>query len=71
MSKRMRITLSNSFHGTSVVVLADPEMAGNPAGVRAELRERAWNGDKAAAARLRRIERTLCPYSDCTCGVER
>ena len=71
MSKRTQIVLSNSFHGTTAVVLADPEMAANPFGVRAELRHRADRGDKAAAARLRRIERKLCPWSDCTCGIER
>lgn len=60
------IELSNSFHGTSIMVPADYRDA--------EHRVRVVGPDasKADKARVRRVRKALCPsYPNCTCGVER
>ena len=66
MSNR-KITLVNSFHGTTCTVVV-PEDVNGPQEAWRFLLEQAIYGGAAERRRLARIRRTLCPGRDCPCG---
>jgi len=70
MSKTHKVTLVNSFHGTTCTVLV-PEDVNDPQEVWRFLLEQAVHGGAAERRRLARVRRTLCPWRDCRCGVLR
>jgi len=65
------ITLTNSFHGTTVRIdarwQADPVRGQGV--VWTDICYAASNGDQAAQRVLRRVRRALCGMSDCYCGT--
>lgn len=62
-----KITLTNSFHGTSTAVLV-PDSVANQRDAWLLLQEQANFGGTTERRRLARVRRALCPYADCQCG---
>lgn len=62
-----KITLTNSFHGTSTTVLV-PDSVANQRDAWLLLQEQANDGSARERRRLARVRRALCPYADCQCG---
>lgn len=67
------ITLTNSFHNTSVRVsdLWEVEGEGQAAAWLQIQYHAQWRRDPAAIRVMKRIEKTLCGMSDCRCGTVR
>ena len=62
-----KITLTNSFHGTSTAVLV-PDSIANQRDAWLHLQAAANDGGTTERRRLARVRRALCPHSDCQCG---
>jgi hypothetical protein len=65
-----KMTLTNSFHGTSVVVLVHEDVETQQEAY-VEIEHAAAVGRPGADAKLRRVRRTLCGVADCHCGTVR
>ena len=62
-----KITLTNSFHGTSAVVLV-PDSVANQRDAWLHLQVAANDGSARERRRLNRVRQALCPHADCQCG---
>jgi len=65
--RKHKVTLTNSFHGTSTAVLV-PDSVANQRDAWEYLQEQANDGGARERRRLSRVRRALCPHSDCQCG---
>ena len=68
--KTHKITLTNSFHGTTCTVVVPTDIR-DPHEAWLYLQELANFGGATERRRLARVRRTLCPLSNCRCGVLR
>lgn len=65
--RKHKVTLVNSFHGTTCTVVVPEDVNGQQEAWRFLL-EQALVGGTAERRRLARVRRALCPWSDCQCG---
>jgi hypothetical protein len=64
-----KMTMKNSFHDTEVTILVPNGI--DHADAYSWLERRADRWDEAAARTLRRVRRTLCGITGCSCGTVR
>jgi len=74
--RKIKVTLTNSFHGTECVVLVPAGFAGEEDRAWDYLQEQAHasyygGNNRNARAVVRRAKNTLCGSDDCTCGTVR
>jgi len=70
--KMKTVTLTNSFHGTSVSVGVPEYAAGSQEDAWAYIQEKAYPvSTKPDRKQYNRVRRALCGISDCQCGIVR